>query len=163
MLVIQLSSFPSSYILPRDPQGWLRSYTLLDKTISCEFVGDFLPSKSLVKEPPPLFPQQGPYGERCSVSRANGLFIHLYLSETPVKEPSHKMGENIQSPSTEPHTDRRSTYNGVGLVPQGVCYDTAITTAVPCSLQHDTFHLGLGRPEPLLASMCHNTLNRVST
>ena len=35
-----------------------------------------------------------------------------------------------------------------GLVPQGIIYDTAITTPVPRSLQHDTFHLGLGRPQP---------------
>ena len=60
-----------------------------------------------------MFPQQGPYGERCSVSRANGLFIHLYLSKSPVKEPSHEMGENIWLPSTEPHVDGRPTYNGV--------------------------------------------------
>ena len=95
-----------------------------------------------------MFPQQGPDGERCSVSRASGLFIHLYLSESPVTEPSHKKGENVRSPSMEPHTDGRPTYNRVGLVPQGDRYDTAITTPVPCSLQHNTFHLGLGRPEP---------------
>ena len=40
-----------------------------------------------------MFAQQGPYGERCSISKANGLFTHLYLSETPVKEPYHEMGE----------------------------------------------------------------------
>jgi len=33
-------------------------------------------------------PQRGPYGERCSVSRANGLFIHSFVSlrESPVKD-----------------------------------------------------------------------------
>ena len=62
---------------------------------------------------PSMFTQQGPYRERCSVSRANGLFIHLCLSESPVKEPSHEMGENIQSPSMEPHRDGRLTYHGV--------------------------------------------------
>jgi hypothetical protein len=34
-----------------------------------------------------MFPQQGPYGVRCSVSRANGLFIHLYLLESPKRSP----------------------------------------------------------------------------
>jgi hypothetical protein len=35
-----------------------------------------------------------------------------------------------------------------GLVPhRGSLNDTAISTPVPCSLQHDTFQLGLGRPE----------------
>jgi hypothetical protein len=31
---------------------------------------------------------------------------------------------------------------------KGIINDTAISTPVPCILQHDTFHLGLGRPEP---------------
>jgi len=37
---------------------------------------------------------------------------------------------------------------GYGLVPQGDCYDIAVSSQVPCSLRYDTFHLGLGRPEP---------------
>jgi len=37
---------------------------------------------------------------------------------------------------------------GVAWFPKGIVYDTAITTPVPCSLQHNTFHLELGRPEP---------------
>jgi hypothetical protein len=40
-------------------------------------------------------------------------FIHTYLSESPVKEPSHEMGENIRSPSTESHADGKTTYNAV--------------------------------------------------
>jgi hypothetical protein len=51
--------------------------------------------------------------ERCSVSTANGLFIHLYLSESPKRSPSMKCEENIQSLSAEPHTYGRPTYNGV--------------------------------------------------
>jgi len=44
--------------------------------------------------PPPLHvPQQGPYGERCSVSRAGGLLIHLYLSESPKRSLPTKMGK----------------------------------------------------------------------
>jgi hypothetical protein len=36
-------------------------------------------SKSLGKEPPPpsIVLQQGPYGEKCLISRASGLFISL--------------------------------------------------------------------------------------
>jgi len=37
---------------------------------------------------------------------------------------------------------------GAALFPKGIVYDTAITTPVPCSLQQDAFHLGLGRSEP---------------
>jgi hypothetical protein len=36
---------------------------------------------------------------------------------------------------------------GAALFPKGIVNDTAITTPVPCDLKHDTFHLGLGRPE----------------
>jgi hypothetical protein len=54
-----------------------------------------------------------PTGSLCSVSRANGLLIHFYLSESPKRSPPTKCMENIHSPSTEPHADRRSMYNGV--------------------------------------------------
>ena len=64
-----------------------------------------------------MLPQQGPYGQSCSVSTANGYFIHLYLSESPVKELSHEMGENIRSPSTEHHADGM----GCDRFPQGEC------------------------------------------
>jgi len=60
-----------------------------------------------------MFPQQGPCGERCSISRVNGFFFHLYLLESPIKESSHEMGENIWSPSMELHADGRPKYNGV--------------------------------------------------
>jgi hypothetical protein len=72
-------------------------------------------SKSLVKEPPSMFPQQGPCGERCSASSCNGLFVHLELLESPVMELSYKMGGNMWSPSAEPHVGRRPTYNWVRL------------------------------------------------
>jgi hypothetical protein len=58
-------------------------------------------------------PQQGSCGDRSFISRANGLFIHLCLSESPVRIPPTKNGENIWSQSTEPHMDGRPTYNGV--------------------------------------------------
>ena len=42
-------------------------------------------SKSPVRETPLfMFPQRCPYEERCSVSRANGVFVHSHLSESPV-------------------------------------------------------------------------------
>jgi hypothetical protein len=59
-----------------------------------------------------MFPSRVPM-ERDASSRANGLFLHLYLSESPVRSPPMKNGENIWSPSTESHMDRRPTYNGV--------------------------------------------------
>jgi hypothetical protein len=37
---------------------------------------------------------------------------------------------------------------GANWFPRAIVYDTTVTTPVPSSLQHDTFHLHLGRPEP---------------
>jgi len=44
-------------------------------------------------------------------------------------------------------TIRRATHGQKAWFPRGIVYDTAIATPVPCSLQHDTFHFGLGRPD----------------
>ena len=44
------------------------------------------------KGAPLHIPQKGPCGESCSIFKANGLFIHLDLSGSPVKELSHEMG-----------------------------------------------------------------------
>ena len=42
----------SSYILPRDPQGWLRSIKLWYRTVSCRLVGDFFSSyPSMSRDP----------------------------------------------------------------------------------------------------------------
>jgi len=77
------------------------------------------------------------------------VYSFIYPSESTDKEPSQKNGEHIRSPSTELHADGRPTYNGVqpGSL-KGNIYDTAITTPLPCSLQHDTFHLGLEDTKP---------------
>jgi len=101
------------------------------------------------KEAPLHVSQQGSYGKRCSISRANGLFIHLYLSEFPVKELSQEMGEkHTVTVHGCPCGQKAYIQWGVAWFPKGIVYDTAITTPVPCSLRHDTFHLGLGRSEP---------------
>jgi len=43
---------------------------------------------------------------------------------------------------------------GAAWFPKGIVYDTVITTPVPCSPQHDTYHLGLTRAP--LASLYHS-------
>jgi len=93
-----------------------------------------------------MVPHWGPCGERCFVSRANGLFIHSLSLRVPISP--MKWGGNVRLPSVEHHMDgRRYIQWGVAWFPMGIVYDTAVTTPVPCSLQHDTFHFGLGRPE----------------
>ena len=80
------------------------------------------------------------------------------LRSCPIKEV-----ENIQSPSTEPHLDGRLIYSGVWPVSlRGIIYDTAVSTAVPCSLRYDAFHLGLGRLEPRLPPFLVVTLYSMS-
>ena len=61
-------------------------------------------------------------------------------------------------------THGRKAYVQWGAVwfPKRIVYDTAITTPLPRSLQHGTFHLDLVRPEPCLPAGVIVTLNRVS-
>ena len=119
-----------------------------ERRLSPEFSSTPFPQSPQQMGPPLHVPHQGPCGERSFIFRASGLFIHLYPSRSPIKEPhTKKTGKNIWSPPMELHVDGRPTCNGVRPGSPRV-NDTAITTPVPCSLQHDTFHLGLGRPEP---------------
>jgi hypothetical protein len=85
-----------------------------ERCASPEFSFYIFPSKSQVNEPPPFhIPHQVPYGERSLISRANGLFIHVYLSGSPIRTLPQKMGKNIWPPSTEPRVDERPTYIGM--------------------------------------------------
>ena len=60
-----------------------------------------------------------------------------------------KVGKTFGHPPWSPTWTESLHTMGCGLASQGgVIQDTAISTSVPCSLQHDTFHLDLGRPEP---------------
>ena len=64
-----------------------------------------------VKKPPPsMFPLQGLYGERRSVSRASGLFISVGVPQK--RSPPTKCGENIHHPGSPTETEGL-TYSGV--------------------------------------------------
>jgi len=69
----------------------------------------------------------------CSVSGANGLFIPLY-AESPVKEPSHEMRENIVTVHGAPRGRKAYIQWGAAWFPK----DTAVTTPLPCILQPST-------------------------
>ena len=77
-------------------------------------------------------------------------FIHLFISVgVSIKEPSHKKrGKHLVTIHGTPHGQKAYIQWGVAWFPKGIVNDTAVSTPVPCSLQHDTFHLGLGRSEP---------------
>ena len=71
------------------------------------------PSKSPVREAPFMFPNRVPM-ERDAPSPEPMVYPFIYICRSPPKmSPPTKYGENIRSPSTEPHADGRPTYNGV--------------------------------------------------
>jgi len=83
--------------------------------------------------------------------------IHSFISVTvPNKEPFHEKQEKyLVTVHGAPHGWKAYIQSGVAWFPKGIVYDIAISTPVPCSLQHDTFHLGWVDQSPL-ASMCHS-------
>ena len=137
-------------------------------------------------------PQQGPYGERYSLTGhfyiSLDISLFIFPSESPVRVPSmypNRVPMDRDTPSPEPlvylfipsfihvcllESPKRSppTYGekhkvtvhgaprrrkayiqwGAAWFPTGIVNDTAVSTPVPCSPRHDTFHLGLGRPGP---------------
>jgi len=91
-----------------------------------------------------MFPNRVPMDRDTSSPEPLVYLICICLPETPKIALLQNMEKNM-SPSTEPHADRRGD---MAWFPKGIVNDTAISTPVPCSLWHNTFHLGLGRPEP---------------
>jgi hypothetical protein len=72
------------------------------------------------------------------------------------------MWKNIRSPSTEPHADVKAYIQwGAAWFSKWIVKDTAVSTPVPCSPRHDTFHHGLGNPEPRLPACVVATPKRV--
>ena len=128
-------------------------------------------SQSPVREPPPCSltgsPQTGILRHQSHWPSEGILFIHSCMFARVPKKGAllhtyiHTYRKNIRSPSMEPHMEWRPTYNGVRPGFPRDFYNTAITTPVPCSLQHDTFHLGLGRPQPHWPACVIATLIRV--
>ena len=92
---------------------------------------------------PPCSPKWGPYGNRCP-------FPEPYLAYplgSPVKEPSPRNAEKTCSHHPRsPHGWKTHIQWGATWFPKGIVNSTALTTPVPFGPQHDTFHLGLGRP-----------------
>jgi hypothetical protein len=101
-----------------------------------------------------MVPQWGPYGERCSVSRANGSFIHV--SQSPQLRSCPTKRENIWSPSMETTWTEGIHTMGWGLVPQGArlrhfCYYPSV---MQLSARYQPPWLQWTRA--LLAGMCHS-------
>ena len=93
---------PSNYLLkfpvnglPRFPNRPLQRERERERDTCLHSFFVHLSPKVPSKWAPISVPQQGPYGERSFISRANSLFIRLCLSESP-EEPSHeKRGKHL--------------------------------------------------------------------
>jgi len=98
------------------------------------------------KGAPSMFPNRVPM-ERYSVSRATGLSIYVCqsLQKGALLQSGNKHTATIHG---APRGRKAYIQWGVAWFPKGIVKDTAITSPVPCCPWHDTFHLGLGRPEP---------------
>ena len=138
-------------ILPRFPNGPLQRETPISRAFFYTF-----PSESPVNEPPPPCSPTG-FLWREKLHLQSQWFIHSFISvRVPNKEPSHKNGENIWPPSTEPHVDRRPTYNGVQSgSPRG---SFATLQSLPqCHAAFSTIPSTLAWvAQSPLASMCHS-------
>ena len=141
---------PSNYLLklpvsglPRFPNGPLRR----DAPVSRVFFYTF-PSKSPVNEPPPCSPTGSLWREKLHLQSL--WFVPSFLCvRVPNKEPYHeKRGKYLVTVHEAPSGQKAYIQCGAACFPKGMVCDTGTCTPVPCSLQHDTFHLGLGRPEP---------------
>ena len=82
------------------------------------------------------FPQQVPM-ESDAPSQDPMVYSFIYICQSPQNVALSRNGKNIQSPSTEPHADRRPTYNGVRLgSPRG-----SLTTLLLASQCHAAFNM----------------------
>jgi hypothetical protein len=120
-----------------------------------------------------MFPNRTPE-DTWFVPRANGLFVHIR------QRSSHENGKTFVHLTRSPTWTECVHTVGCGLVSQPDCLHTGITAQfhaafstipsmfthcyhypVPCSLQHDTFHVDLGRAEPCYPTCGIVTLIRV--
>jgi hypothetical protein len=115
-------------------------------------------SESSVRERPPCSltgsPQTGVLRHKSHwPSRGFYLFIHLFihvcLSESPKRSsPTYIQEKHKVTVHGAPRSRKAYIQWGETWFPERIVNDAAICKPVSCSLRRDTFHLGLGRPEP---------------
>ena len=157
-LFLYQSSRCPPYLTSQNPQGPKRRNP--DKHVKNKSLK--IPGKGA----PFRVPQQGPYVKKCSVSRANGSFIHSFTSVgfPPPKKggPSHEVrGKYLVTVHGTLRGRKAYIQWGPVWFLKGIVQDTAISTPGPCNLQHNTFHLGMVRPEPRQPACVVVTLDRV--
>jgi hypothetical protein len=132
-----------------------------------------------------VIPQSGPYRERWSVYRTSDLFIHSYLSESPVKELFHESVWKRISSLRESHADGRhgspeESFTALLLLPQhcsafgmilcifSLVDQGSIVTSARCLLNtcyhhpHDTRYGSPHNAEVWLRSRIHGRMSNVA-
>ena len=106
------------------------------------------PSKSPVNETDSMFPNKVSM-ERDAPSSEPMVYSFIYIFQSPrLRSLPTKKGKSYSHFHRAPHTRKAYIQWGMAWFPKRVVYGTAVATPLPCSLHHNTFHLGLVRPEP---------------
>jgi hypothetical protein len=75
--------------------------------------------------------------------------LFIYVCRSPQKGVLLQNGEkHMVTVQRTPRRRKSYVQWGAAWFPKVIVYDAAITAPVQCRLQHDTFHLDSGRPEP---------------
>jgi len=87
--------------------------------------------------------------ERDTPSAEPLVYLYIYVCQSPEKGAFLQNGEKrVVTVHGAPCRQKVYIQWGAAWFSKGIVNNTAISTPVPCSPQHGTFHLGLGRPEP---------------
>ena len=134
----------------RGPYG--EKYPLIGHFTS-QYISFNFPLDSPVRDPPPYSLTGSPWTvtlHHQSHWSTFLSFICVCLPESPKRSlPTYIYGEKHEVLAHgAPHGRKAYMQWGVAWFPKGIVNDIAVSTPVPCSLRHDTFHLGLGKPEP---------------
>ena len=145
-----ISHFPVNGAPPqvhqRDPYGGTRPQNL-PHPIPWKVI---LPSEYPVREPPPCSLTVSPW---TGILRNQShwpihFFVHVCLPESPKRSPpTHGEKHKVTTHGAQRRRKAHIQWGAAWFL-KGIVNDTAISTPVPCSPRHDTFHFGLGRPEP---------------
>jgi hypothetical protein len=105
------------------------------------------------KGAPSMFPNRVPMDrDTPSPEPLVYVFIHsvsyVCLLDSPKRSPLTYGEKHKVTVHGAPRRRKAYIQWDAAWFPTGIVNDTAISTPMPCSPRHDTFHLGLGRPEP---------------
>ena len=102
------------------------------------------PQSPMYGSPPPCSPFRVSM-ERDAPSPEPMVYSFNHICQRPQNE---MRGKHTVTVHGAPHGQKAYIQWGAAWFSKGIVNNSAVTTLVQCSLQHDTFHLGLGRPEP---------------